>query len=97
MELQILRVELVEIRSNQAAEAAQYEKEKALWAERIEMERKAYELSVQRVAITERERDLQAEKAVFYQNALNVCNSNKHRSFGCTLKRIFTLGLARCR
>lgn len=97
VELGIVRVQLIEIRSSQAKELEQYEAEKKLWEARIEQEKQAYELAIQRVAVTERERDLAKEKAAFYKNSLDVCNSNKKTSFGCKLKRFFTIGIARCK
>jgi hypothetical protein len=46
-------------------------------------------------AVTEKERDLEKERAEFYKKAFEEVT--KKRGFGCTMKKIFTLGIARCR
>jgi hypothetical protein len=98
MEVRILRVEVDKVRTHAQEELAQYEKEKAYWAERIEQERLAYELSTKRVTIVEKERDVALEKATFYENAYNVCKSNqKPKGFWCKFKKVLTLGIARCK
>jgi uncharacterized protein YlxW (UPF0749 family) len=55
---------------------------------------RALELEQQATKIAQRERDLQAERATFYENAFK--SVTKKRGIGCTLKKVFTLGLARC-
>jgi hypothetical protein len=64
------------------------ESTKAVTDRAIELEKKA-------TAIAEKERDLYKSQAEFYENAWKVVK--KKKGFGCILKSIFTLGIARCR
>jgi predicted nuclease with TOPRIM domain len=96
-ELKALRIEIKELQSNREAEIQQYEAEKAIWQQRIELEKQAYELAKERVAMMEKENSLMAEKVTFYKTSYEVCVSNKKTSGWCKVKRIFTLGIARCK
>ena len=54
-------------------------------------------LKLQQTATTlaQKERDLALEKSLFYENLYNSV-TKKSKGIGCTLKRIFSLGFARC-
>lgn len=96
-ELKILRVEVEQYRLHEQQALQQYEDEKKVWESKIQAEKQSYELSLQKVAIVEHERDLAVEKAQFYQTSLNVCRQNKKTGFWCKLGKIFTLGIKRCK
>ena len=96
-ELQSLRVQLIEVRSSEAQELAQYEAEKASWEARIEHERVAYALAVQKTELVQKEVGLLQDQVNFYKSALSVCQSNKKRSKLCTFKKIISAWLWRCK
>lgn len=64
-----------------------------------EMERanydRALELEKQATALAQKERDLEKEKAAFYEQAYKALT--KKPGAWCSVKKIFTLGMARCR
>jgi len=62
--------------------------EKANYARALELERKAVDLMRQ-------ERDLEKDRADLYEQLYK--GIKKGPGFGCWMKRIFTLGIARCR
>lgn len=62
--------------------------------ERLNCER-AVELEKQAAAIAIKERNMAEERAKFYEAAYK--SLAKKPGFGCILKKIFSLGLARCR
>ena len=64
------------------------ERERANWQRAVELEKQA-------AAIAVRERDLAEERAKFYEAAYRALA--KKPGFGCWMKRIFSLGIARCR
>lgn len=55
---------------------------------------RALELEKQATALAQKERDLQKERADLYESLYKTIT--KKPGFGCVLKRIFSLGLARC-
>ncbi len=56
---------------------------------------RALELERQATALAEKERDLAQEKAALYEDLYR--SLKREPGIGCWLKRIFTLGIARCR
>lgn len=56
---------------------------------------RALDLEKQATALAQKERDLAQEQAKFYQQMYQ--SVTKKRTVGCTIKLIFTLGMARCR
>ncbi len=56
---------------------------------------RALELEKQATALAQKERDLALERAKFYEQMYQ--SVTKRRTIGCTIKLIFTLGMARCR
>ena len=57
--------------------------------------KRALELEQAATAVAQKERDLALEKAVFYESLYKGVTKKKG-GFGCTIKRIFTFGFARC-
>jgi hypothetical protein len=55
---------------------------------------RAVDLEKQATALAQKERDLAIEKAKYYEQLYR--SVSKKPGIGCRLKRIFTLGLARC-
>jgi len=76
-----LQAQVVELKATVAAE--QENREKAVAGER----EKATAIAI--------ERDTFKSQAEFYKAALDA--GKKHRSFGCTLKKIFSFGISGCR
>lgn len=58
------------------------------------MSERELELQRQRTTIVERERDLETQRADFAEAKAKALG--KGRGVGCVLKKIFSLGLARC-
>lgn len=94
--------ELEQLRALTAAQAtfavdcqAQRELEKANYARAVDLEKQATGLAQKETGLAMRERDLERERAAFYEAAFK--SVTKKPGIGCLLKRIFTLGLARCR
>lgn len=58
------------------------------------VDQKELEIERQKTALAERQIQVEKERAEFYKLAMEELT--KGRSFGCTLAKIFTLGLARC-
>lgn len=57
--------------------------------------RRALELEQQATTLAQRETVIEKQRADFYEQAFR--SVTKQPGFGCLLKRIFTLGFARCR
>jgi hypothetical protein len=55
---------------------------------------RSLDLEKQATALAQKERDLATDKATFYEQAYK--SLTKKPGFGCWMKRIFTLGIARC-
>ena len=64
------------------------DRERANWQRALELEKQA-------AAIAVKERDLAEERAKFYETAYHALA--KKPGFGCWMRRIFSLGIARCR
>jgi hypothetical protein len=64
------------------------QKEHDNWQRSLDLEKQA-------TALAEKERDMEKEKADLYLSLYNAAKAKKG-GIGCALKRIFTLGLARC-
>lgn len=94
---QILRqlYELEAIRLEVRAYADYVPKEIKLDEAEREQWRKAVALERQATVIAIKEKEAAEERARFYKTAYD--SISKKRGFGCTLKKIFSLGMARCR
>jgi hypothetical protein len=95
-ELSIVRVQLDEAKTREAQERAQYEKEKALWEERVKGEQELAQIASMRIDVKEKELVLAKDQLVFYQTAYQACKDQKKRGIGCTIKKIFTIGISKC-
>jgi hypothetical protein len=95
-ELSVVRVQLDEAKTREAAEREQYEKEKALWEERLRDEQALTQITGQRVEVKEKELALSRDQLNFYQTAYEACKNQKKRGFWCTFKKIVFLGIPKC-
>lgn len=96
-EKRVILIQLLELRScrEQVAtfnnyitrDAEQDAKDKALADRELALEKRA-------TALAEKERDMYKDKASFYEQSYNALK--KKPGFGCTLKKVFSLGIARC-
>jgi|GEM_PF-3388588 len=66
-----------------------YEKEKVAWQRTVDLEKQATQIAIQ-------ERDLARQQRDHYK-ALYESVVKKPGGFGCVLKKLFTIGIARCR
>jgi hypothetical protein len=64
------------------------EKERANYERALELERQA-------TSLAQKERDLEKERAVFYEQAYKAIV--KGPGIGCRIAKVLTLGIARCR
>jgi len=71
-----------------AREQEQDGRERTAWERALELERQA-------TGLAQREMALERERAEFYESAYKLLMKKKP-GVGCWLKRIFTLGIARC-
>lgn len=88
-ELRVARQELDLQRQHIARDEAQDKREAELAAKEIKVAESQRE-------VVARDRDLWKEKAEHYQMAYETV-SNRGRGFGCAVKKVFTLGLGRCK
>ena len=86
-ELESARKDLAGYRELDARDKEQDEREVKNWQRTVELEKKA-------TGLAERERDLAEERGKFYEAAYK--SVTKRRGFGCTLLKIFTLGISGC-
>lgn len=87
----------MDTKANNEAVKAQFDEERRLWKERIDNERELVNLAHERVALTEKERDLNIEKFTFYKTAYEACQQAGKHGIGCFFKHLFTLWMARCK
>jgi hypothetical protein len=87
MELKEARKEILAYQSYVERDSEQDIREKQLSERELAIERKA-------TALAEKERDLYKDQASYYKAAYDALK--KKPGFGCTLKKVFTLGIARC-
>jgi len=91
--------QLKELRDLKLITLPQYEVELAklnqTLAEKDKIDQDRLSSSEEKLAAALKERDVFKAKAEFYENSLKTVT--KKRSFGCTLKKIFTLGISGCR
>jgi hypothetical protein len=59
-----------------------------------ELHQRELEVERQLKQIAERERDVEKQRGDSLQQVISTMT--RSRSFGCTLKKVFTIGLARC-
>jgi hypothetical protein len=71
-----------------AAERKQDEKERANYERALEIEKQA-------TSLAQKERDLEKERAIFYEQSYRALM--KGHGIGCRIAKILTLGIARCR
>lgn len=88
-ELEAVRAKVAAYEDWIKRETELYEREKIIQRQAIENERRATEIAI-------RERDLARDQAEFYKN-LYESVTQKRGGIGCTLAKIFTLGLYRCK
>jgi len=89
MELESARAKVSAYEDWIKREQALYEREKSVWQQSIETERRATEVAKQ-------ERDLAQEKYLFYKSLYETV-TKKRGGIGCTLAKIFTLWTYRCK
>lgn len=87
-ELEATRAQLSGYREYVSRDREADEREAKNWQRALELEKQATALAV-------RERDLAADQAKFYEAAYR--SLAKKPGFGCWMKRVFSLGIARCR
>ena len=87
-ELESAREQIRAYQDYVARDREQDDRERQNWQRAVELEKQAAALAV-------KERDLAEERAKFYEAAYKAVTAK--RGFGCTLKKIFSFGLARCR
>jgi hypothetical protein len=87
LELKSCRVEAATYEKYTEREHQQDAREKANYERSLELERQA-------TAIAEKERDLNKDRAAFYEQAFK--SVTKKPGVLCRLARFFTLGIARC-
>lgn len=88
LELESARAQILTYEQFVAREAVQDERVRANAARALDLEKQA-------TSLAEKERDLAQEKADLYKQLWQAATKKKG-GIGCTLKKIFTLGLARC-
>ena len=86
-ELQSCRGEVASYEEYAGREKDQAEQERANWQRALDLEKQATQLA-------ERERDLHAERASFYEQAFK--SVTKRPGLGCRILAAFTLGMHRC-
>ncbi len=86
-ELQSCRGQLVSYEEYAAREKEQDERERANWQRSLDLEKQAVQLA-------QRERDLQADRAAFYEQAFR--SLTKRPGLGCRILAVITLGVHRC-
>jgi hypothetical protein len=87
-ELQAARAQILIYEQFLVREREQDQKEREAADRVVELEKRA-------TALAQGERDLAQEKADLYKQLWEAA-TKKRGGFGCTMKKIFTLGLARC-
>jgi hypothetical protein len=95
IELKAGRKQLIADQQADARDKASDERERAIAAREIELEKQAADLAGKERDIAIEQRDLAQEQVKFYKNAWE--QATRKTGIGCRLKRIFTLGFARCR
>lgn len=86
-ELMVARAELAVLHRHLEQRDAVDARERAAWERSLEAERRM-------IAATEKERDLQQERAAFYEAALKA--ATRKRGLACRIGKIVSLGLVRC-
>ena len=86
-ELQSCRGQVASYEEYAGREKEQVERERANWQRALDLEKQATQLA-------ERERDLQAERAAFYEQAFK--SVTKRPGLGCRILAAVTLGMHRC-
>lgn len=87
-ELRLARLEIEMMRKFSERDEAQDKVDQELNQKRIENEAKA-------MSLLEQERDLWKDRANHFETAYNAVT--KGSGWGCTVKKVLTLGIARCR
>jgi hypothetical protein len=87
LELRSCREQVATFNNYITRDTEQDEKEKVLADRELALEKRATQLA-------EKERDVYKDKAAFYEQSYNALK--KKPGFGCTLKKVFTFGIARC-
>jgi len=95
VELKAARQRILADQQAEARDMASDERERIVAAREIELEKQATDLARKERDIALSQRDLAQEKVDFYKNAWE--QATRKTGIGCRLKRIFTLGFARCR
>lgn len=95
IELRAARSQIIAQQQADVRDRASDERERAVAAKEVEIEKQAADLARKERDIAIDQRDLAQEKADFYKNAWQ--QATRKTGIGCRLKRIFTLGFARCR
>ncbi len=86
-ELESCRGQVVSYEEYASREKEQDERERANWQRALDLEKQAAQLA-------QRERDLQAERAAFYEQAFK--SVTKRPGLGCRILAVITLGVHRC-
>ena len=88
-ELESKRAQVVAYGDWAVKEKELYEREKVVWQQALDTEKRATELA-------QKETSLAKEQASFYK-ILYESVVKKRGGFGCTIARIFTIGIYRCK
>jgi len=86
-ELQSCRGQVTTYEEYAGREKEQVERERANWQRALDLEKQAIQLA-------QRERDLQADRAAFYEQAYK--SVTKRPGLGCRVLAVVTLGMHRC-
>lgn len=87
-ELEAARAKIAAYEEWIAKEQDLYAREKQLWQDKLDLSKKE-------VGLAEKERDLERDKAQFYQASYEAVT--KKRGIGCFLKKVFTFGRSKCK
>lgn len=98
-EKRLILIQLIELEQTRAKVSAYedwikkeqelYDREKAVWQQTVDNEKRATE-------VANKERDLALEQAKFYKDAFESV-TKKRGSVGCTIAKILTIGIYRCK